>query len=101
MEEQSKGPRGRDALEALDIMLVNSHTTPYRLSLRMGKNGTYVSSLFQHDSIPRVDTFCRMAHALGYEVIVRKPAGETIRLTFDRTRPKEGLRKTSASKRKS
>lgn len=41
----------------------------------MGKGRTYVYSLLNHESVPRLDTFVRLAHACGYRVMLETEDG--------------------------
>lgn len=64
-----------DAKTAIDDMFRASGKTPRELAAVMGKSRTYVYGLLNHESVPRLDTFVRLAHACGYKVMLETEDG--------------------------
>lgn len=64
-----------DAKTAIDGMFRASGKTPRELASDMGKGRTYVYSLLNHESVPRLDTFVRLAHACGYRLVLETEDG--------------------------
>lgn len=64
-----------DARTAIGSMVRASGKAPGELASAMGKGRTYVYSLLNHESVPRLDTFVRLAHACGYRLILETEDG--------------------------
>ena len=64
-----------DAKTAIADMVRTSGKAPGELSAAMGKGRTYVYSLLNHESVPRLDTFVRLAHACGYRLVLENKDG--------------------------
>lgn len=64
-----------DAKTAIDGMFRASGKNPRELAAAMGKGRTYVYSLLNHESVPRLDTFVRLAHACGYRLVLETEDG--------------------------
>lgn len=64
-----------DAQTATNGMVSVSGKAPGELASAMGKGRTYVYSLLNHESVPRLDTFVRLAHACGYRLVLETEDG--------------------------
>lgn len=64
-----------DAQTATNGMVGTSGKAPGELASAMGKGRTYVYSLLNHESVPRLDTFVRLAHACGYRLVLETEDG--------------------------
>ena len=64
-----------DAQTATTGMVSVSGKAPGELAAAMGKGRTYVYSLLNHESVPRLDTFVRLAHACGYRLVLETEDG--------------------------
>lgn len=59
-----------DAPAAIARIVEKSQRTATDVSRSMGKNRNYVAVLEKQQSVPKMDTFCRLAHECGYRVLV-------------------------------
>lgn len=59
-----------DAKTAIDGMVRTSGKTPAEIAEAIGRSRTYVYTLLNQGSVPRLDTFARLAHECGYLVIL-------------------------------
>ena len=57
-----------DTKELIQAMMEASGMTAAELSRALGKNPGYVAALLSQGSVPRLDTFLRMAEAMGFKV---------------------------------
>lgn len=64
-----------DAKTAIADMVRASGKAPAEIAAAMGKGRTYVYSLLKHESVPRLDTFVRLAHACGYRLVLENEDG--------------------------
>ena len=64
-----------EAKTAIDDMVRASGKTPRELAAAIGKSRTYVYGLLNHESVPRLDTFVRLAHACGYRLVLETEDG--------------------------
>lgn len=64
-----------DAQTAINGMVGVSGKAPGELASAMGKGRTYVYSLLNHESVPRLDTFVKLAHACGYRLVLETEDG--------------------------
>jgi hypothetical protein len=64
-----------DAQTAISGMVSASGKAPGELASAMGKGRTYVYSLLNHESVPRLDTFVRLARACGYRLVLETEDG--------------------------
>lgn len=71
------------SLEAVRAMLDASKLTPYRASLRIGRNSTYLAGMLRRGSCPSADLLAKIARACGYrlELVPLDGAGDS--LTID------------------
>lgn len=60
------------AFDAISEMRTESGTSMERLSAEIGRSKTYVGTMLQTQKDSNMSTFCAMAKAMGYEVVVRK-----------------------------
>lgn len=60
---------------AIKAMMSESGTTATDLSSALGRHRNFVATTLSRGSTPRADTLANMAHAMGYELVLRK-AGE-------------------------
>lgn len=73
-----------DARTDIGGMVRASGKTPGELSYAMGKSRTYAYGLLNHESVPRLDTFVRLAHACGYRIMLQDAhTGDSIELYAD------------------
>lgn len=57
-----------DTRNLIQTMMDASGMTAAELSRALGKRPGYIAALFSQGSVPRLDTFLRMAEAMGFEV---------------------------------
>lgn len=70
-----------DAKTAIDGMVRASGKTPAEIAEAIGRSRTYVYTLMNQGSVPRLDTFARLAHECGYLVILENSrTSETVEL---------------------
>lgn len=73
-----------DAPAAIARMVEKSQRTATDVSRSMGKNRNYVAVLEKQQSVPKMNTFCRLAHECGYRVLaVRDDADDCFELYSD------------------
>lgn len=64
-----------DAKTAIDGMVRASGKTPAEIAEATGRSRTYVYTLSNQGSVPRLDTFVRLAHACGYRLVLETEDG--------------------------
>lgn len=64
-----------DAKTAIDGMVRASGKTPAEIAEAIGRSRTYVYTLMNQGSVPRLDTFARLAHACGYRLVLETEDG--------------------------
>ena len=64
-----------DAKTAIDGMVRASGKTPAEIAEATGRSRTYVYTLSNQGSVPRLDTFVRLAHACGYRLVLETKDG--------------------------
>lgn len=70
-----------DANKAMRLMIDGSGETPAQLGNAMGVSRTYIYTLRTQAPKPRIDTFARLAHECGYQLMLqRKGGGEEIEI---------------------
>ncbi len=70
-----------DAKTAIGGMVRASGKTPAEIAEAIGRSRTYVYTLMNQGSVPRLDTFARLAHECGYLVILENSrTSETVEL---------------------
>lgn len=60
-----------DAKTAIGGMVRASGKTPAEIAEAIGRSRTYVYTLMNQGSVPRLDTFARLAHECGYRVMLQ------------------------------
>ena len=60
-----------EARDLIQSMMNESGTSGIELSHAIGKTHGFVSSTLSRNSIPRLDTFAKMAKAMGYELVLK------------------------------
>lgn len=60
-----------DVLSALKKAITHSGISNYDLSKALGKTPAYVSVIFSRGSVPKTDTFAKIADAAGYDLLLR------------------------------
>lgn len=77
-----------DTLQAVRQMLDSSGMTPYRASLLLGRDSTYVSGMLRRGSVPSADLLAKMATACGYSLrLVPQNGDETIDINGESSPP--------------
>lgn len=64
-----------DAKTAIDGMMEASGVGPSELSRRLGHSRSYITASIAQGSVPRLDTFARIAHACGYRLVLETEDG--------------------------
>ncbi len=64
-----------DAKTAIQRMVVSSGKTPSELASSIGKGRTYVYTVLNQESVPRLDTFARLVRACGYRLVLETEDG--------------------------
>lgn len=64
-----------DARTAIQRMVISSGKTPSELASSIGKGRTYVYTVLNQESVPRLDTFVRLAHACGCRLVLETEDG--------------------------
>lgn len=64
-----------DAKTAIQWMVISSGKTPSELASSIGKGRTYVYTVLNQESVPRLDTFARLARACGYRLVLETEDG--------------------------
>ncbi|MDD6358984.1 MAG: helix-turn-helix transcriptional regulator [Parafannyhessea umbonata] len=64
-----------DAKTAIDGMVRASGKTPAEIAEAIGRSRTYVYTLMNQGSVPRLDTFARLAHECGYRLVLETADG--------------------------
>lgn len=63
------------AKTAIDGMVRASGKTPAEIAEAIGRSRTYVYTLMNQGSVPRLDAFAMLAHACGYRLILETEDG--------------------------
>lgn len=64
-----------DAKTAIGGMVRASGKTPAEIAEAIGRSRTYVYTLMNQGSVPRLDTFARLAHECGYRLVLETEDG--------------------------
>lgn len=64
-----------DAWQAVRGMMGASGVGPSELSRRLGHSRSYVTASIAQGSVPRLDTFSRIAHECGYRLVLEAEDG--------------------------
>lgn len=64
-----------DAKTAIRKMVDSSGEAPGALASRIGRGRTYVYTILNQESVPRLDTFARLARACGYRLVLETKDG--------------------------
>lgn len=64
-----------EAWEAVRWMMGASGVGPSELSRRLGRSRSYITASVAQGSVPRLDTFVRLAHACGYRLVLETEDG--------------------------
>lgn len=73
-----------DAKTAIDGMVRASGKSPAEIAEAIGRSRTYVYTLMNQGSVPRLDTFARLAHECGYRVMLQDAhTGDSVELYAD------------------
>lgn len=64
-----------DATTAIRRMVISSGKTPSELASSIGKGRTYVYTVLNQESVPRLDTFARLARACGCRLVLETEDG--------------------------
>lgn len=68
-------------MQVIRDMLAREGVTARDVSRRMGRHDAYLSVTLNRGSVPRTDTFAKMADALGYDlVVVNRDDGHEMRI---------------------
>ena len=63
------------AWEAVRGMMEASGVGPSELSRRLGHSRSYITASIAQGSVPRLDTFARIAHECGYRLVLETEDG--------------------------
>lgn len=69
---------GMEAREIIQWMMSESGMSGVALSHAIGRSPNYMSATLSKGSTPQIDTFAKIAHAMGYEVVIRKKSEEVV-----------------------
>lgn len=64
-----------DARTAMRWMMGASGVGPSELSRRLGRSRSYITASVAQVSVPKLDTFARIAHECGYRLILETEDG--------------------------
>lgn len=64
-----------DARTAMRWMMGASGVGPSELSRRLGHSRSYITASIAQGSVPRLDTFARIARACGYRLVLETEDG--------------------------
>ena len=64
-----------EAWEAVRGMMDASGIGPSELSRRLGRSRSYITASVAQGSVPRLDTFVRLAHECGYRLVLETEDG--------------------------
>ena len=56
------------ASEAVALMIERAGVTSYRVSVRLGRHSSYVSTMLRRGSCPSADLLAKIARACGYRL---------------------------------
>ena len=79
---------GMETKELIQAMMGASGMTAAELSRALGKNPGYIAALFSQGSVPRLDTFLRMAEIMGYEISAK---GQGLDISLGSTNRPRGI----------
>lgn len=66
-----------DARTAMRWMMDASGVDPSELSRRLGHSRSYITASIAQGSIPKLDTFARIAHECGYRLVLEAGDGSS------------------------
>lgn len=66
-----------DAKTAMRWMMDASGVGPSELSRRLGHSRSYITASIAQGSIPKLDTFARIAHECGYRLVLETEDGSS------------------------